>query len=260
MHRPPLTGRQLIVLRWVADGCASGVWPDESHKNTARALASRGLLDVRHRNKSWQATLTEAGQYYLDHNEYPPPLSPMPKASAASPAKSDTLARRAVRGATSPRERRSFQRARRRNARPGTVSDHLKDIPMRYKIVVSRVQTAERHVRATTEDDAMRKVQQELERPYGFLGGWTTIATDLDIVAAESPLDGASRVQINEADGGFLLSIKAAAKYLGISYSTLYDLINRGEINHVLIGSRRYVSREHLNAFIEANTHSGYQR
>ena len=44
---------------------------------------------------------------------------------------------------------------------------------MRYKIVVSRVQVAERHVRATTEDDTIRKVQQELERPYGFLGGWS---------------------------------------------------------------------------------------
>ncbi|WP_145981278.1 helix-turn-helix domain-containing protein [Pseudonocardia sp. HH130629-09] len=37
-----------------------------------------------------------------------------------------------------------------------------------------------------------------------------------------------------------------------------YELINRGEIAHVMIGSRRYVSREQLNDFISANTHTGY--
>lgn len=128
---------------------------------------------------------------------------------------------------------------------------------MRYKIIVSRVQTAERHVRAVTEEDAMRKVQEELERPYGFLGGWTTIATDMDVVTAESPLGDSSSVQIN-TDDTFLLSIKAAAKYLGLSYNTLYELVNRGEISHVKIGSRRYVSRDQLNTFIEANTYTGY--
>jgi hypothetical protein len=38
----------------------------------------------------------------------------------------------------------------------------------------------------------------------------------------------------------------------------LYELINRGEIAHVMIGSRRYVSRDQISAFIEANTHTGY--
>lgn len=30
-------------------------------------------------------------------------------------------------------------------------------------------------VRAVSEEEAIRKVQEELERPYGFLGGWTTV-------------------------------------------------------------------------------------
>lgn len=128
---------------------------------------------------------------------------------------------------------------------------------MRSKIIVSRVQTAERHVHPVTEEDAIRKVQDEIDRPYGFLGGWTTVGTDMDVVAIESPLDGVTPAQIIR-DGTFLLSVKAAAKYLGVSYSTLYDLINRGEISHVLIGTRRYVGREYLNAFIETNTHTGY--
>lgn len=129
---------------------------------------------------------------------------------------------------------------------------------MRYKIIVSRVQTAERYVRAVTEDDAIRKVQDELDRPYGFLGGWTTIATDMDIVTAESPLNDTAATQINTPDGGYLLSIKGAAKHLGLSYNTVYDLLNSGEIAHVMVGTRRYISRDQLQAFIDANTHIGY--
>ena len=132
-----------------------------------------------------------------------------------------------------------------------------KDIPIRYKIVVSRVQTAERHVRATSEEDAIRKVQDELERPYGFLGGWTTIGTDMDIGTVESALGDHVPAQISQ-DGGFLLSVKATSRYLGLSPSVLYDLINRGEIAHVMIGSRRYISRDQISAYIETNTHTGY--
>ena len=38
----------------------------------------------------------------------------------------------------------------------------------------------------------------------------------------------------------------------------MYELINRGEIAHVMIGSRRYISRDQISAFIEANTHGSY--
>jgi excisionase family DNA binding protein len=130
---------------------------------------------------------------------------------------------------------------------------------MRYKIVVSRAQTAERHVRAISEEEAIRKVQAELERPYGFLGGWTTIGTDMDIVSIQSVLDDQAPAQVS-SEGGFLLSVKAASRHLGLTTSVLYELINRGEIAHVMIGSRRYISHDQINAFIEANTHTGYHR
>lgn len=55
----------------------------------------------------------------------------------------------------------------------------------------------------------------------------------MDIVEVMNPLDGAPQ-QINQADGGFLLTIKAAAKYLGLSYSTVYEMLNQGEIAHVV--------------------------
>lgn len=59
-------------------------------------------------------------------------------------------------------------------------------------------------------------------------------------------------------DGPMLLGLKDAAKALGISYSMLYELANKGEIEWTQIASRRYISREALFAFIKENTHRGY--
>lgn len=241
-------------------------WPDERHKTSARALETRGLVRVRRKNKVWNAEITESGRYYLDHGRClePPELEPRIPASQAGDHQiaelvALTTARRAIRQATTSSDRRALSAARARTAQGTAHPSLLKDIPMRYKIVVSRVQTAERHVRATTEEDAIRKVQEELERPYDFLGGWATVGTDMDIVAAESVLGGGMPAQINQ-DGGFLLSVKAAAKHLGASISVMYELVNRGEIAHVMIGSRRYISRDQISAFIETNTHTGYYR
>jgi excisionase family DNA binding protein len=55
-----------------------------------------------------------------------------------------------------------------------------------------------------------------------------------------------------------LFSIKDAAKALGLSYSVVYTMVSNGEIEWVLIGSRKYISREHLLQFIKDNTHKGY--
>jgi excisionase family DNA binding protein len=125
---------------------------------------------------------------------------------------------------------------------------------MRYKIVVRRVQIAERHIRAADEDAAAEKIQSELDRPYGFLGSWQTIDTDLDIIEAESPLSGPPP-QLSDSNGSMLLSVKTAAAHLGVPTGTMYQLINSGEIAHVVIGSRRYVSRDQLAAFVDSHSH-----
>jgi hypothetical protein len=67
-----LSDRQVAVLRWIGDGCPGRAWPDESHKNTARALASRGPAEVGRKKKVWTATITSAGEYYLDHGRPEP--------------------------------------------------------------------------------------------------------------------------------------------------------------------------------------------
>jgi excisionase family DNA binding protein len=127
---------------------------------------------------------------------------------------------------------------------------------MRYKIIVSRFQTAERQVRAASEEDAIRKVQTELERPYGLYASWNTVGTDINIVGVEGAE--VTNEQIREASGTYLLSIKQAAAYLGVSLSMLYEAVRSGDIAHVSVGSRRYVSRDQINDFIESNTLRGH--
>jgi hypothetical protein len=56
---------------------------------------------------------------------------------------------------------------------------------MRYKVVVTRVQVAERFVRATSEQDATEKVQAEFDRPYGYFGSWKTTTSEIEVVEAE---------------------------------------------------------------------------
>jgi excisionase family DNA binding protein len=107
------------------------------------------------------------------------------------------------------------------------------------------------------EDAAVQKIQAELDGPYGFLGSWQTVDTDVDVVEAETPLAG-TPPQLTDRNGSLLLSVKGAATHLGVPTGTVYQLINNGEIAHVLIGSRRYISRNQLTEFIGAHSHTGY--
>ncbi|MGI5162238.1 hypothetical protein [Microbispora sp. CA-102843] len=52
---------------------------------------------------------------------------------------------------------------------------------MRYKVVVTRVQVAERFVRAISEEEAAAKVRDEFDRPYGYFGSWKTTASEIDV-------------------------------------------------------------------------------
>jgi excisionase family DNA binding protein len=126
---------------------------------------------------------------------------------------------------------------------------------VRFRIRVARVQSVERVVNATDEQAAIAKIESELQKPYGLLGSWNTVDTQIEVVGAES-LPNVSSANVGE--GPLLLSVAAAAKHLGLSRGTLYTLINRGEIEHVRIGRRIMIAREGLRKFIEANSGTGY--
>ena len=129
---------------------------------------------------------------------------------------------------------------------------------MRFKVVVTRVQVAERFVRATDEEAAAAKVQEEFDRPYGYFGSWKTIGTDLDIVEAEQTT-AIGPASLSDS-GPMLLSVKESGRALGIPTGSIYEMINQGDIEHVAIASRKYISREALKDFIKRNTHQGYYR
>src|ERR1700761_7492105 len=60
-----LNDKQVIVLRWVAEGCPEGVMPDDSHRISAAALRTRGLVTTSGRGARWRARLTPAGAGHL---------------------------------------------------------------------------------------------------------------------------------------------------------------------------------------------------
>jgi hypothetical protein len=234
----PVTPRQVEVLRWISEGCPPGRWPDESHKTSARALAGRGLAKVSGPKSAggWSATLTDAGRHYLAHGGYPPPPPPENECGTSIPAgrpdpavraadDMQTRLQQAISRAVPyrdvlPRQRRALAR------RAARLRPFVKDIPMRYTFVISRVQTATRHVRAASEEEARKKVEDELARPCGLIGAWETTGQDLDLVAVESPL-GDKPLPDHAAlqDGrGFMLSVKATAQFLGLAEHTVQKL------------------------------------
>ena len=81
---------QLAVLRWVADGCPDGVMDGSTHRISAAALRSRGLIRVSGRGRTWSATITDAGRAYLaspspPRQQTPRPPRPVPKNRAGPP-------------------------------------------------------------------------------------------------------------------------------------------------------------------------------
>ncbi|WP_149261919.1 hypothetical protein [Actinomadura sp. K4S16] len=72
MHRwDPLNERQLDVLRRIGEGNDLSRPEDVALRTSARALQSRGLVDVSRRDGRWQASITEAGRFYLEHGQHP---------------------------------------------------------------------------------------------------------------------------------------------------------------------------------------------
>ncbi|MBB6174276.1 excisionase family DNA binding protein [Nocardiopsis mwathae] len=239
---PPLSSWQLEVLKWISDGCPEGVMKGFTYKATAIALQGRRLVVVSKRRGSWSASVTDDGRYYLEHGTYPQREGP-----ASDEVESQDATVRAVRR-TAAKKPRAVK----------TRHVEIRETFMRYRVMVTRVQVAERYVRAADEEDAAKRVQAEFDRPYGYFGSWKTTNSEVEVIEAEQT----TVIKPNplSKEGPLLLSIKDAGKALGLSYSTVTELVNRWEIEHVLIGSRKYISREALMKFIEQNTHRGYHR
>lgn len=126
---------------------------------------------------------------------------------------------------------------------------------MRYKLEVTKVEVMERWVRAPDEEQAARKIQEELQKPWAFAGQWETVATEVRVAESEPTIE--PRPAATDGLSAMMLSLKDAATELGVPLSTLRALTNNGQIEYTLVGSRKYVSRESMSAFIRDNSHRG---
>jgi excisionase family DNA binding protein len=253
-----LNSRQIAVSQWIADGCPERNWPTAPYKNSAQALDNRGLVDVQRRRKIWTASITDAGRYYLAHGGFEPRLAFELEELSADEGPALTTGQHQSDHPAPDATARAMRRvaARKKPTKVVQSRREIKETYMRYKVVVTRVQVAERFVRAPSEEEAAAKIQEEFDRPYGYFGSWKTTSSEIDVIEAEqTTVIGPTHLANN---GTLLLSLKDAAKALGISYSTLYQMMNQGDIEWVAVGSRKFVSRENLMGFIKANTHSGY--
>jgi excisionase family DNA binding protein len=127
---------------------------------------------------------------------------------------------------------------------------------MRYRFRLTRLQTAERSIRATDEESALKKLRSELREPYALLGGWQQSGeVEIELLDAEDTIYG-SPLPVDQ-NGPLLFSIKDAAAQLGISRGTMYELVNRGEIESISLGRRRLVPRAKLAEFVENRVSEG---
>jgi hypothetical protein len=83
-QRKTLTEAQVVVLRWISDGCRDGVMQDHHHRISAAALRNRGLVETHGRGPTWTATVTTAGKAYLARVDGPEP--PVPREANISVA------------------------------------------------------------------------------------------------------------------------------------------------------------------------------
>ncbi len=64
-QRKTLTEKQVLLLRWIADGCPEGAAVGDYYRISAAALRSRGLVNTWGRGPSWRAQITPGGREYL---------------------------------------------------------------------------------------------------------------------------------------------------------------------------------------------------
>lgn len=254
-----LNKKQRAVLAWIVDGCPSGVYPEDefSHRVTARALKNRGLIELSGHGKSWKATATERGRRWPEATEEDVRERARLERQSSPTVVTVEGAERVVKPGAVGRALQRMPRARREPKKKLPVKKvNKQETYMRYKVTVTRVQVAEKWIRATDEEGAARKVQEEFAKPYAYFGSWKDVASEVEVVEAEQTT--VIRPAKLDESGPMMLSIKDAASALGIPYSALYELTNRGDIEWTRIGSRKYIPRESLMNFIRENTHRGY--
>lgn len=74
-----MNDRQLALLTLIGDGTDPVTSDSPELATTSRALKDRGLIAMPRKNGKWQAQITEAGRFYLEHGQHPDRPEPAPR-------------------------------------------------------------------------------------------------------------------------------------------------------------------------------------
>jgi hypothetical protein len=86
-YRNGLNAAQMDVLRWIAEGCPEGRYGGYSHRVSAAALRTRGLVSISGHGPSWKAKLTKRGTAVAALPDPPPGSAVSADSSTTAPAK-----------------------------------------------------------------------------------------------------------------------------------------------------------------------------
>lgn len=122
---------------------------------------------------------------------------------------------------------------------------------MKYRFRATRVEVVERTIQASSEEDAERKVREELRVSWAFAGSWKTVALEVEVLEAvprvpPRPIQAAPADGVAVDDGPLGLTMKDAGKLVGVDYRTIRAGIENGTIPTIQLGNRRLIPRSEL--------------
>lgn len=239
-----LTPLQIEVLEWIKAGQPSGVFgegDDLTYRGHARWLEKYGLVSISGSGDTWKVKLTPLGRKWP---ETPARLQPAP----ASRSRRTTPKR----GPSSPALVREEAPSSRNGAsKPSKEAGRSMSSFPTFHLQVTRVQVAEHKVEARSEKEAIRKIQKELERPFGFVGTWKIAHTEIEVVEVEQPPTEKIKINTPPSHKPLLLSFEDAAMELGLPLRVFKELVLKGDIECIEVSSSKYVPREALQDFVK---------
>ncbi|MFC3999922.1 hypothetical protein ACFOVU_28685 [Nocardiopsis sediminis] len=99
----PLNDRQLALLTRIGDDTDPVTSDSPELAHTARALKGRGLITMPKRGgKKWQAEITDAGRFYLEHGRHPNRPDPTPRGRRSASSETASTSPHAAKSPRTP--------------------------------------------------------------------------------------------------------------------------------------------------------------
>ncbi|WP_416442561.1 hypothetical protein AB3K78_09110 [Leucobacter sp. HNU] len=160
-----LNDAQIKVLEWIRADCPDGVYPDDNytHRVSARALHSRGLVRVSGHGKNWKAELTERGRVWP---------AAVPQDATEREDKARTVAAREVQASAKPALPNS--KPRKAPSKPSAATLAARDVAEAEQLITRVLAAKDQQVPVEELDLGPRKLPRIIgaslkasNRPFG---------------------------------------------------------------------------------------------